>query len=544
MIIHTIFIIFFYENKIRLTSKFRSEKWKNQIMGELFDGILYLKEMDKEEECPSGYEEYKNGEIWPGTERGVFFYRQLYNYPCEFIINTDININNILEIQKDYKLVSVFSPFFGSMTTYKKYKINAPYNEKCNEKDKKCECQAFLDTFENFQKLYPELVQKSKVIKGEKIFRKFSVIEEKKPISLLESVLNNTKLCKKKVNDYYILFNEKKCENDGVICGEDKICIRGETECPNYLNLSFFNILDISKESKKLEEKLISSIDFIYNDIPCSILDKNIHYSYNKLPIESNFKLSNFNKTYLDDVVGLQRCSSKNLNGKEEKEEEDIIRLAKIPIRTFYKKGQISKELDQIDYERNYVDKSEDNIYLTVTTYFEPDIKNKCPEDSLDIIYKTVNLARKISPIKYLNTFWLDFLFIMALCGICYCHFTLLNKRTEPSEKFYFVKFYIFWTIIFFTINIYFFQTNKELENSLGTLLNKLDNINNSQCFISKDYTNYLKEIKNRLGDFGLLNYQIYLYILIENIIVVSLFLFITLSKVPFKIFCRFKNKE
>ena len=44
MFIHVYFILFFSENKARLSAKIRSKKWRNKIKGESFDGNLFWKE--------------------------------------------------------------------------------------------------------------------------------------------------------------------------------------------------------------------------------------------------------------------------------------------------------------------------------------------------------------------------------------------------------------------------------------------------------------------------------------------------------------------
>ena len=72
MILHVYFILFFSENKARLSSKIRSTKWRNKIKGESFDNILYLEEVDYDQNCPEGYTIYNNSQ-WPGTKEGIYF---------------------------------------------------------------------------------------------------------------------------------------------------------------------------------------------------------------------------------------------------------------------------------------------------------------------------------------------------------------------------------------------------------------------------------------------------------------------------------------
>ena len=264
MFIHVYFILFFSENKARLSAKIRSKKWRNKIKGESFDSILYLSEVDIDSECPQDYEIYNNTQ-WQGTKEGIFFEKLSRPYPCSLILNNHDQkyINELLN--NTYKISSIYNPTLGGRNYFTEYSLGIPYFENCDDDnlEEKCYCPEKLDTSSNFHDKYPDVniteLKKSKI--------DYEIIKEREPINL--NIINNKKLCGKKVKNFLVMGKneEKVCEQlGGVLCGKDKICIINETQCPNYSNLTIFKLM---QGKEKLENKLISSFDINYNDITC-----------------------------------------------------------------------------------------------------------------------------------------------------------------------------------------------------------------------------------------------------------------------------------
>ena len=290
MILHVYFILFFSENKARLSSKIRSTKWRNKIKGESFDNILYLEEVDYDQNCPEGYTIYNNSQ-WPGTKEGIYFEKIERKYPCSLILNKNEEKYKNELIDNNYEMSSIFNPLIGGQNYFTEYHLNIPYFENCNDKnkDENCTCPEKLDTYDNFKLKYPD-VNITKFNKSKIPFREIKEIE---PINL--NTVNNKKLCSKKVKNFTIIGNNnnKECEQKGgVLCGEDNICILNEKHCPIYSNLTIFKFMN-GKE--KIENIIISSLDINYNDIKCSVLDnKTYHFMSDNLPYESEYDLNKF----------------------------------------------------------------------------------------------------------------------------------------------------------------------------------------------------------------------------------------------------------
>ena len=288
MILHVYFILFFSENKARLSSKIRSSKWRNKIIGESFNNILYLEEVNYNSNCPDGYEVYNNTQ-WPGTKKGIYFEKINRKYPCSLILNKNEEKYKNELLENNYEISSIFNPLIGGQNYFTEYRLNIPYFENCNDNNDEhnCYCTEQLDTNDNFQKKYPEM----NITKFNKSKIPYRIIEEIDPINL--NIVNKKKLCGNKATNFTIIGNNSECkEKGGVICGKDNICILNERECPDYSNLTLFKIM---KGKEKIEKNIISSLDINYNDITCSVLDnKTYHYISDKLPEESKYDLNKF----------------------------------------------------------------------------------------------------------------------------------------------------------------------------------------------------------------------------------------------------------
>ena len=165
MFIHVYFILFFSENKARLSAKIRSKKWRNKIKGESFDSILYLSEVDLNSECPENYEVYNNTQ-WQGTKEGIFFEKLNRPFPCSLVLNKhDEKYKNEL-LEQNYKISSIFNPILGGQNFYTEYSLDIPYFENCDDDniEQKCFCPEKLDTSDNFnwRKLITKLLRKEK----------------------------------------------------------------------------------------------------------------------------------------------------------------------------------------------------------------------------------------------------------------------------------------------------------------------------------------------------------------------------------------------
>ena len=538
MILHVYFILFFSENKARLSSKIRSTKWRNKIKGESFDNILYLEEVDYNQTCPEGYTVYNNTQ-WPGTKEGIYFEKIERKYPCSLILNKNEEKYKNELIDNNYEISSIFNPLIGGQNYFTEYHLNIPYFENCNDKnnDENCICPEKLDTNENFKFKYPDLniteINKTKI--------PFREIKEIDPINL--NIVNNKKLCSKKVKNFTIIGNNnnKECEQrGGVLCGEDNICILNEKHCPVYSNLTIFNFMN-GKE--KIENNIISSLDINYNDIKCSVLDnKTYHFMSDHLPDESKYDLNKFidfaNKNKQ------QRCE---YIGKETDQNcEDIIFLSSLDLKEYYKHTKIPDKYSDLPNYESVVNKSKDSIVLSAVTYFKLNETNRdnCQGDILQTVNESFEKVKKISNNKTKNFFVLDAIFVLIFLAIIIGHFSTLNIRTEPISKFWCVKYLILFTLVFLVIYSLLLISSKDNDENLDLLVEKLDNIIENNCFENKLYIIYLKKLSKRLDEFNLLNKGIYNKVLIENIFVIITAIALVSTKISLKQLMQLKNEE
>lgn len=538
MILHVYFILFFSENKARLSSKIRSSKWRNKIIGESFNNILYLEEVNYNSNCPDGYEVYNNTQ-WPGTKKGIYFEKINRKYPCSLILNKNEEKYKNELLENNYEISSIFNPLIGGQNYFTEYRLNIPYFENCNDNNDEhnCYCTEQLDTNDNFQKKYPEM----NITKFNKSKIPYRIIEEIDPINL--NIVNKKKLCGKKVTNFTIIGNNSECkEKGGVICGKDNICILNERECPDYSNLTLFKIM---KGKEKIEKNIISSLDINYNDITCSVLDnKTYHYISDKLPEESKYDLNKF-KDYAYQNK-LQRCDYNDKKGHETDENcEDIIFLSSMDIQEYYKYTNIPDEYQNLPNYESIINNSKDVIVLSATTYFNLNESNRvnCSGDILQTVNESFEKVKKISNNKTKNFFVLDAIFVLIFLSIIVGHFSTLNIRTEPISKFWCVKYLVLFTLVFLVIYSLLLISSKENEQNLDILVEKLDNIIDNNCFENSLYLNYLKKLSKRLDEFNLLNKGIYTKVLIENILVIIAALSLVLTKISLKQLIQLKNE-
>ena len=541
MALHVYFILYFSENKARLSSKIRSTKWRNKIKGESFDSILYLEEVDYNKNCPEDYSIYNNTQ-WPGTKEGIFFEKIDRKYPCSLILNKNEEKYKAELLENNYEISSIFNPLIGGQNYYTEYTLNIPYFENCkdNNPEEKCICPEKLDTNENFEEKYPEM----NITEFNKTKIPYRIIREIPPINL--NIVNKRKLCGKKVNNFIIMGNNnnKECEEKGgVLCGKDNICILNETHCPIYSNLTIFKIME-GKE--KMEENIISSLDINYNDITCSVLDnKTYHFISDNLPDESKYDLNKF-IDYANNNK-LQRCEYSDRKGKETDENcEDIIFLSSLGIKDYYKHTNIPDEYINLPYYESIVNNSKDVLVLSATTYFKLNESNRenCQGDILQTVNESFEKLKKISNNKTKNFFVLDAIFVFIFLAIIVGHFSTLNIRTEPISKFWCVKYLIMFTLVFLVIYSLLLVSSKENEVNLDLLVEKLDKIIENNCFQNNLYNNYLRKLSKRLDEFNLLNKGIYNKVLMENIFVIITSLALVLTKISLKQLIQLKNEE
>ena len=541
MALHVYFILYFSENKARLSSKIRSTKWRNKIKGESFDSILYLEEVDYNKNCPEDYSIYNNTQ-WPGTKEGIFFEKIDRKYPCSLILNKNEEKYKAELLENNYEISSIFNPLIGGQNYYTEYTLNIPYFENCkdNNPEEKCICPEKLDTNENFEEKYPEM----NITEFNKTKIPYRIIREIPPINL--NIVNKRKLCGKKVNNFIIMGNNnnKECEEKGgVLCGKDNICILNETHCPIYSNLTIFKIME-GKE--KMEENIISSLDINYNDITCSVLDnKTYHFISDNLPDESKYDLNKF-IDYANNNK-LQRCEYSDRKGKETDENcEDIIFLSSLGIKDYYKHTNIPDEYINLPYYESIVNNSKDVLVLSATTYFKLNESNRenCQGDILQTVNESFEKLKKISNNKTKNFFVLDAIFVFIFLAIIVGHFSTLNIRTEPISKFWCVKYLIMFTLVFLVIYSLLLVSSKENEVNLDLLVEKLDKIIENNCFQNNLYNNYLRKLSKRLDEFNLLNKYIYKKVLMENIFVIITSLALILTKISLKQLIQLKNEE
>ena len=538
MILHVYFILFFSENKARLSSKIRSSKWRNKIIGESFNNILYLEEVNYNSNCPDGYEVYNNTQ-WPGTKKGIYFEKINRKYPCSLILNKNEEKYKNELLENNYEISSIFNPLIGGQNYFTEYRLNIPYFENCNDNNDEhnCYCTEQLDTNDNFQKKYPEM----NITKFNKSKIPYRIIEEIDPINL--NIVNKKKLCGKKVTNFTIIGNNSECkEKGGVICGKDNICILNERECPDYSNLTLFKIM---KGKEKIEKNIISSLDINYNDITCSVLDnKTYHYISDKLPEESKYDLNKF-KDYAYQNK-LQRCDYNDKKGHETDENcEDIIFLSSMDMQEYYKYTNIPDEYQNLPNYESIINNSKDVIVLSATTYFNLNESNRvnCSGEILQTVNESFEKVKKISNNKTKNFFVLDAIFVLIFLSIIVGHFSTLNIRTEPISKFWCVKYLVLFTLVFLVIYSLLLISSKENEQNLDILVEKLDNIIDNNCFENSLYLNYLKKLSKRLDEFNLLNKGIYTKVLIENILVIIAALSLVLTKISLKQLIQLKNE-
>lgn len=512
MIIHAYFILFFSENKARLSSKISSNKWVNKLKGEPFDKILYLQEVDFNSSCPEGYEIY-NSTQWPGTKRGIKFDQVTSEYPCKILLNSNDNFSKIpTEIASNYSQSSIFNPLIGAQNYFIEYDYNGSLFEFCsNNNEDKCSCQEKIITNESFYKSYPGNTSPHKIIK------------EIKPVNL--NFIKNKKLCKKSVSNFTIIKKNEKC--DGILCGENNLCIKNEKNCPIYSNLTIFNLKDTDSGEQFLKnEKIISSLDINYNGIPCSVLD-NTTYDV-KIPDESRHELSNFN-----DIIknGQPKCKSESNDNYE-----DIIFLYSFNTLQYYNLTNISNIYNSIP---NYSSKinPNDKISLSAKTYFKlNDSKDgNCTGDILQTVNKSFKIIKQISKNKTKNFFILDAIFVIIFIIIIVKHFSKLNVRTEPVSKFWMVKYLIIFTTTFLFVYFVIFYISKESDNNSNDISKKLDIIVENKCFQNSQYNKYLAKLSKRLDEYILLTEGIYNKVLMENIFVIIIALALTLPRISFK---------
>ena len=542
MFIHVYFILFFSENKARLSAKIRSKKWRNKIKGESFDSILYLSEVDIDSECPQDYEIYNNTQ-WQGTKEGIFFEKLSRPYPCSLVLNNHDQkyINELLN--NTYKISSIYNPTLGGRNYFTEYSLYIPYFENCDDDnlEEKCYCPEKLDTISNFHVKYPDVniteLKKSKI--------DYEIIKEREPINL--NIINNKKLCAKKVKNFLVMGKneEKVCEQlGGVLCSEDKICIINETQCPNYSNLTIFKLM---QGKEKLENKLISSFDINYNDITCSVLDNNTyHFISDNLPDESKYSLNKFTDFAINNRQ--QKCSVPSY--KTEENLEDVIFISSLPIQEYYNHTSIPKYYETLPFYESLIETSKDRILLSATTYFKlkklnSTNENLCGGDILQTVDGGFQRVKKISQNKTKNFFVLDGIFVIIFLAILLGHISTLNVRTEPAVKFWSVKYLILFTVIFLVIYSMQLMTSENKENlNLDLLVEKLDNIVEKNCFENQVYNKYLRQLSKRLDEFNLLKKGIYTNILVENICVIFIALLLTLTKIPLKQLILLKNEN
>ena len=537
MFIHVYFILFFSENKARLSAKIRSKKWRTKIKGESFDSILYLSEIDVQSECPEGFEIYNNTQ-WQGTKEGIFFKKLKSPYPCSLLLNKqDEKYKNEL-IENQYKVSSIYNPILGGQNFFTEYSLDIPYFENCDDDniEEKCFCPEQLDTSDNFHKKYPDINLTE--LKSSKI--DYEIINERKEINL--NIINDKKLCGKKVKNFTII--EKNGENickekGGILCGEDNICIFNETYCPIYSNLT---ILKLMKGEEKLENKLISSLDINYNYITCSVLDNDTyHYISDNLPDESKYSLNKFIDFANNNKQ--QRC---NIPSYKSQNLEDIIFISSLPIQDYYNNTQIPKYYESLPHYQSLIKNSNDRILLSANTYFKLNSSknNFCKGDVLQTVNESFQKVKKISQNKTKNFFVLDGIFVIIFLAILIGHISTLNIRTEPVVKFWSVKYLILFSFIFlviYSMQLMTSENNKDNSN-IDLLVEKLDNIIEQKCFSNKEYNIYLRKLSKRLDEFNLLKKGIYTNILAENIFVIVFALALTLSKIPLKQLIQLKN--
>ena len=541
MFLHVYFVLFFSENKARLSAKIRSKKWRNKIKGESFDSILYLDEVDLNSSCPENFNIYNNTQ-WQGTKEGIFFEKTTRSYPCSLILNKkDENVKEDL-LKNNYKIYSVFNPIFGTENYFVEYRLNIPYFENCDDDnfEEKCFCPEKLDTSNNFFEKYPEI----NITELKKNNIEYEIIPERNQINL--NIVNEKKLCAKKVNNFFLIGNKNKdiCEQKGgIICGEDNICIINETQCPKYDELTIFKIMEGKKE--KLDKKLISSLDINYNDVTCSVLDNDTyHYMSDNLPEESKYSLNKF-IDYANNNKQ-QRCSYEILDTKKSQNLEDIIFISSLSLQDYYKHTEIPKLYESLPYYESLIETSKDKILLSATTYFKLNQSANCEGDILQTVNESFQKVKKISQNKTKNFFVLDGIFVIIFLAILLGHISTLNIRTEPVIKFWSVKYLILFTIIFCVIYSMQLMTSENNRDNLNLdiLVQKLEDIIDKKCFSNEVYNIYLIKLSRRLDEFNLLKKGIYTNILAENIFVIIIALGLTLSKIPLKQLILLKNEN
>ena len=529
MFLHIYFVIFFTECKIRTSSKFHSKRWINETNGPLFDGILYLEEKKLEESCSENYTNYTLL-AWPGINEGVFLNNIEYDYPCKY------STNNLGFNRTEFKIGSIYSLGIGSGDLIAEYEINTPFSEQCynNNKNNKCYCPKNIVSYQEFIGNGFIIPNKNDTLNIRRLIKKIEKVD-----NMNISVIDGKKLCMKKVYNFTSLFNKlnRTCEN-GVLCGN--LCIFGEKKCPNLNQIDL--ISNENNKNKKIQQKLISSLDFSYNGIECSMINRNtMHKMYKDNPNESKYVLSKFNNTNFKN----KKLFSCFYNETHAEKEEDIIVLSENSLEKFYKRTDIDFYINNIEEYKNYIGK-EDKLYLTATSFFDFNIteNSSCSNNTLKEIKFSFDSARKISLINVGNIFILEFAFIFILCYLCYRHFVILSIRTQPQFKFIYTKYFIILTLGFFFANFFIYNTNVEYKENINKSIEYLDKIVINKCFINEEYLKHLRKLKKRLEDFSLLNYSIYENLLYENITFILIAILIVTSKINLKDLWKMTYKE
>lgn len=524
--LHIFFLIFFTESKIRLSSKFRTSYWRKQITGVQFDKILYLEAIDEGSNCTDGYKPYPIA-MWPGTTAGVLLGELQSKYPCNMILNK-------IESIKDYRLIETYSSAIGDL--YSKYKIDTPFENLCYDKKGRCYCPEQLFTNRTFHSQY----QKSS--RWNNHIRKKNIQDIPRiPLSKRENKI----FCAKNVTDFTIF--DFSCKVKGVEC--NGICIKGEKTCPDYSSF---------RNHPRLHNKIVSDFTIDYKQFPCSALNKLISYT-SEYPPEFNHSLSNYRLSVSKDE---NRLNEKCLSNADFNLFEDIVLVDRLPVNEMYNDtftgidSKIKSEIDsklmtkKAKNEYSFIDRfinknskqiTDEEEYFNIggITHFEIN-KNSfnCPKTLIQNINLSFITAKRISQVNVSNINLLEFIYIYFLCYLFYKHFSLLSEETKPDQKFYYVKYILLVTFVFFCLNFLVYYTNHEYKEEITISIKHISDAIEYQCYSSTEYNKHLKEVMSRLKQFSTLSFQLYENLLLENIAAIIMIIIVIWSKVPlFEIF-------
>lgn len=531
--LHIFFLIFFTESKIRLSSKFRTSYWKKQITGVQFDKILYLEAISQDSDCSKGFNPYPIT-LWPGTTGGVHLKEYQSNYPCKMILN---KIEDIAE----YRLIESYSSGIGDL--FSTYVINTPFDNLCYDKKGRCYCPEQLFTNRAFRTHYP----KQDMWKRHKRINNISSITEI-PLSKREQKT----FCAKNVTDFTIF--DQSCKGIGVEC--NGICIKNERSCPDY---SAF------RDHPRLHNKLISDFTIDYKRFPCSALNKIISYT-TEYPPEFNHSLSNYRSMVLKDK---NRLHEKCFSNVDFKRFEDIVLVDRLPVAEIYNDtftgidtqlrtkienqfntGRAKKEFSFIN---KFINKNEKQIkdeeeYFNIAgiTHFEIN-KNAidCPKTLIQDINSSFTTAKRISQVNVTNINLLEFIYIYFLFYLFYKHFSLLQEETRPEQKFYYVRYILLVTFVFFCLNALVYYSNNEYKEEIIVSIKHISDAIDHKCYSSNEYNSHLIEVMGRLKQFATLSFSLYENLLIENVAAIIMIVLVIWSMVPlFEIFRIQKPEE